>query len=73
MCQDDTGGVSGGYGSVEHQCRSSTVTRGVMCAQMHGCVMADDDDMWVRMLGRGKCVKMGNPDVFSARCNNEAQ
>ena len=52
MCQDDTGGVSGGYESVEHQHGSgSTMTCGVTHAQMCGHVKADDDDARVQMSG----------------------
>ena len=88
MCQNNTGGVSSGYGSVEHWHMSGgTVMRGVTCTQMHGCMKADNNDVQVQMsgcmnsmgwvtdmggglLGCGKHVEMGNPDVFSARCNN---
>ena len=53
VCQNNTGGVSGRYGSVEHQHGSSgAMMRGVLHARMCGCVKADDDDMQVRMLGR---------------------
>ena len=48
VCQNDTGGVSSRYGSVEHRCRSgSTVTCGMSCARMCGHVKADDDNVWV--------------------------
>ena len=83
VCQDDTGGVSGGYGSVEGWHGSSSA---VMCTWMHGHVKADNNDVWVQMLGcmnsvgqvtdagggllgHGKHVEMGNLDVFSTRCN----
>ena len=52
MCQDDTGGVSGGYRSVKHQCGSgSAVMRGMSHTGTRGHVMADDNDAWVRMSG----------------------
>ena len=45
VCQNDTGGVSGRYGSVECQCGScGAVTHGVTRAQTHGHVKVDDDD-----------------------------
>ena len=87
-CQDDTRGVSGRYGSVEHWGGSGgIVTYRVTCTWMHGCMKADDGDAQVQMLGcmsgvewatavggglsgRGKCMEMGNPDVFSAMCNS---
>ena len=57
VCQNDTGGVSGGYGSVECRRESgSTATRGVSRAQMHGHMKADDDDMRVRMSGHVNSV-----------------
>ena len=71
VCQDDTGGVSGGYGNVE--CRrgsSSTMMHRVTCTQTHGHMKVDDDDARVRMSKCGKHVEMGNLDVFSARCNS---
>ena len=39
--------------------------------QMSGCVNSVGwvTDMGGGLSGRGKCVEMGNPDVFSARCN----
>ena len=52
VCQDDTGRVSSRYGSVEHWHRSGgAMMHGVSCAQMHGCVKADNNDTWVRMSG----------------------
>ena len=52
VCQDNTGGVSGRYGSVEHWHGSGgAMMCGVMHAQMCGCTKADDDDVWVRMSG----------------------
>ena len=44
VCQNNTGGVGSGYGSVERWC-------GVSHARMHGHVKADDDNMQVQMLG----------------------
>ena len=53
VCQNDTRGVSGRYGSVEHRCGSGsgTVMCGVTHAQMHGHIKVDDDDAWVQMSG----------------------
>ena len=64
VCQNNTRGVSGRYGSVEHQCESgSAMMCGVSCAQMRGCVKADNDNMQVQMLGRmnsvGQVTDMG--------------
>ena len=57
MCQDNTGGVSGRYRSVERQCRSgSTMTHGVTCAQMCGHVKADDNDAQAQMSGHVNSV-----------------
>ena len=52
VCQNDTGGVSGGYGSVERWRGSgSAVMHRVSHAWTHGCMKADDDDVWVQMSG----------------------
>ena len=50
MCQDDTGGVSGRYGSVEHQHGSGGVmTCRVMHAWTCGHMKADDDDAHINV------------------------
>ena len=52
MCQDNTGGVSGRYRSVECQCRSGgAMMCGVMRTQTHGHMTADDNNAWVQMSG----------------------
>ena len=39
--------------------------------RMSGCVnsVGQVTDAGGGLLGHGKCVEMGNPDVFNARCN----
>ena len=44
VCQNDTGGVSSGFGSVEYW-------HGSGGAMTHGCIKVDDDNVQVRMLG----------------------
>ena len=52
VCQDDIGGVSSRYRSVEHWHGSSgTMMHGVMHAQTCGRMKVDDDDARVQMSG----------------------